>query len=439
MKRAALYVRVSTAEQRDHGLSVDSQISALQKYCEDNGYKIAGIYNDAGISARKSYKNRPALLQMLQDCQQKHVDICLFTKLDRFFRSVADYYACVEQMAGVPWRAIWEDYETETSAGVFKVNIMLSVAQSEADRTSERIKSVMDYKRARGEYVGTVPVGYKREGKTLAIDPETEAGVRALLEGYLDYLPLDECVKNAKEKGVTFHRRTANDVLKRPTYYGDAYGCKVPAYITKEQHDAIMQRMNENIRKPIRTGVTFTFQGMCRCGYCGRRMSSTSRRRHSGKRGDYIQIIYQCPKHVNDFIHPICKGCGINEEFLEDAILKELESAVSEYNYSLSKSSITTALVAYNKDKKKLEDKKKRLAELYEDDMITKEEYQQRRDALRDKERDLKAPEAARKVILPAGWKETYFLLDKENRRLFWRRTVKEILVYQDHKVKIIL
>ena len=54
-------------------------------------------------------------------------------------------------------------------------------------------------------------------------------------------------MKNAKEKGVTFHRRTANDVLKRPTYYGDAYGCRVPAYITKEQHDAIMQRMSENI------------------------------------------------------------------------------------------------------------------------------------------------------------------------------------------------
>ena len=52
MKRAALYVRVSTAEQRDHGLSVDSQISALQKYCEDNSYEVAEIYNDAGISAQ---------------------------------------------------------------------------------------------------------------------------------------------------------------------------------------------------------------------------------------------------------------------------------------------------------------------------------------------------------------------------------------------------
>lgn len=438
MKRAALYVRVSTAEQRDHGLSVDSQISALQKYCEDNSYEVAEIYNDAGISARKSYKNRPALLQMLQDCQQKKVDICLFTKLDRFFRSVADYYACVEQMAGVPWRAIWEDYETETSAGIFKVNIMLSVAQSEADRTSERIKAVMEYKRARGEYVGTVPVGYKREGKTLAIDPEKEAGVRALFDGYLDYLPLDECVARAKEKGVIFHRRTANDVLKRPTYYGDAYGIPVPAYITKEQHEAIIKRMTENVRRPLRTGVTFTFQGLCRCGYCGRRMSSTSRRRHSERRGDYLQIVYQCPKHINDFVHPICKGCGINEEILEDTLLKKLESAAEEYNNTLDIRTAKSAVGIYRKEREKLEKKRQRLAELYEDDMIDAEEYKKRRDEIRKALSDLRPPEAVRRIALPDGWKATYLSLTKENRRLFWRRTVKEILIYRDHEVKII-
>lgn len=167
-------------------------------------------------------------------------------------------------------------------------------------------------------------------------------------------------------------------------------------------------------------------------------MSSTSRRRQSERRGEYLQIVYQCPKHINDFVHSVCKGCGINEEILEDTLLRELETAVSEYDYRISKSSITADLAAYNKEKKKIEDKRKRLADLYEDDMITKEEYQQRRDVLRDKERDLKAPEVAREVILPAGWKETYLLLNKENRRLFWRRTVREILIYRDHKVKII-
>ena len=62
---------------------------------------------------------------------------------------------------------------------------------------------------------------------------------------------------------------------------------------------------------------------------------------------------------------------------MEDTLLRELETAVSEYDYRISKSSITADLAAYNKEKKKIEDKRKRLADLYEDDMITKEEYQQ--------------------------------------------------------------
>ena len=146
-KRAAIYVRVSTAEQKEHGLSVDNQLDALKNYCQERGFSIAGIYNDAGISARKKYRSRPALLQLLEDCQKHKIDIILFTKLDRWFRSVADYYAVQQVLDGakVPWRAIWEDYETETSAGVFKVNIMLSVAQAESDRTSERIKAVLEY------------------------------------------------------------------------------------------------------------------------------------------------------------------------------------------------------------------------------------------------------------------------------------------------------
>lgn len=92
MKRAALYVRVSTQEQKNSGLSVDSQIDALKKYCEEQGYTIAGIYNDAGISARKKYTKRPALLQLLEDCKKHEIDIILFTRLDRWFRAVAGYY-----------------------------------------------------------------------------------------------------------------------------------------------------------------------------------------------------------------------------------------------------------------------------------------------------------------------------------------------------------
>ena len=46
MKKAALYVRVSTQEQKLHGMSVDTQITALEAYCKANNLAVYKIYND---------------------------------------------------------------------------------------------------------------------------------------------------------------------------------------------------------------------------------------------------------------------------------------------------------------------------------------------------------------------------------------------------------
>ena len=173
MKRAALYIRVSTEEQARHGLSLEDQKNNLTQFSKSHGMKIAGIYEDAGISARKPYKKRPALLRLLEDCKAGKIDLILFIKLDRWFRNVGNYYAVQEilDQYNVSWQATQEDYETTTASGRLKVNIMLSVAQDEADRTSERIKFVFEGKRARLEpLTGNIPFGYKIEGKAFKKD-----------------------------------------------------------------------------------------------------------------------------------------------------------------------------------------------------------------------------------------------------------------------------
>jgi len=242
MKRAALYVRVSTQEQKNSGLSVDSQIDALEKYCEEQGYTVAGIYNDAGISARKKYTKRPALLQLLEDCKKHEIDIILFTRLDRWFRAVAGYYEVqsVLDACKVPWRAIWEDYETETSQGIFKVNIMLSVAQAEADRDSEKIRSVMEFKRNNKEYIGgKVPVGYRIEGKKIVKDEKTRGIIEDMFEHYFqtfskagtaDYIL-------SKYPGFVRTRTRLVKIMSSPAYRGEMYGVKnyCEPYITEEQ------------------------------------------------------------------------------------------------------------------------------------------------------------------------------------------------------------
>ena len=138
MKRVFLYARVSTEEQAVHGLSIEAQTRALEEWAKANGHKVVGTYVDAGISARKPASKRPALQSLLSDIRSGKGDMVAFTKLDGWFRNLAEYYKVQEvlEQNRVDWKAIQEDYETATASGRLKVNIMLSVAQDEADRKS---------------------------------------------------------------------------------------------------------------------------------------------------------------------------------------------------------------------------------------------------------------------------------------------------------------
>ena len=135
-KRILTYLRVSTEEQARNGESIADQRQALRKWAEQNGCVIVHEFADEGFSARKPYRSRPALCALLNAVERQEADAVVFTKLDRWFRNVRDYAKVQEvlERCGVFWMATLEDYETRTSAGRFKVNLMLSLAEHEADQ-----------------------------------------------------------------------------------------------------------------------------------------------------------------------------------------------------------------------------------------------------------------------------------------------------------------
>lgn len=79
MKKADLYVRVSTDEQADKGYSIRSQEEVLRKYCGIQNITVGKvIYEDYSA---KTF-NRPAWTEMLNKFRKekgKSVDLLLFT------------------------------------------------------------------------------------------------------------------------------------------------------------------------------------------------------------------------------------------------------------------------------------------------------------------------------------------------------------------------
>lgn len=419
MKRVALYVRVSHEEQVKHGISVDAQISALQAYSKENNYTVVKIYSDAGISARKSYKKRPALLEMISDCQQGKIDLILICKLDRFFRSVSDYYAVMEQIGNIPWKAIQEDYETETSAGVFKVNIMLSVAQSEADRTSERIKAVFAYKREKGEALtGQAPTGYiYKEGKCYK-DKETQKGVEAFFETYLLTFNKKLAISKARELGVHISDETARHML-----YSDRYHGVVPyiteSYITPEQHELILSNKPKTTRK---NKYDYIFSGLVRCGKCGRPLSANTSVKKYKKGSITAYPLYVCDYGRRNYN---CSGTAISEKKLEAILLDTLDDRLNEYNIK-----ITLDTKSDNSAKiKNIKERLLRIKDLYELGDMDLNEYKEKRLSLMNQLEQYETPKQKQPIVLESTWKELYNNLDIQHKNAFWRRIIDYISI----------
>ena len=88
--------------------------------------KIVEWYVDEGVSARKLIRNRPELQRMIQDAEKGKFDRIIFIKLDRFFRSVAEYHECMKRISPVVWTTTEEEYDLTTANGRMLVNMKLS-------------------------------------------------------------------------------------------------------------------------------------------------------------------------------------------------------------------------------------------------------------------------------------------------------------------------
>lgn len=119
--RCAVYVRVSTDDQRDNGYSIDSQLRMIKEYCEKNDYSIVDVYNDAGYSGKDLM--RPEMQRLLADIKSKKIDKLIAIKVDRLTRNNYDGFwllnYCEEH--DVKIELILEPYDVSTANGKLKV------------------------------------------------------------------------------------------------------------------------------------------------------------------------------------------------------------------------------------------------------------------------------------------------------------------------------
>ncbi len=226
--RAAIYIRVSSQEQAQDGLSLEAQEKLLRKFCIDSGLEIFKIYADEGISG-KDIRHRPQFLEMMSAADRHEFDIITIWKLSRFSRSTLDLLQCCKRLerSGVSLKSYSEQIDTSNAMGNLLLTILGAVAQFERDTVSENVKMVAEYRAKQGKRTCSYVLGYYLNGKdSLSLNPEEAEIVRFIFNTFLTTHSLSETTKRCKQRGFRGKRGAElqswhiERILTRPIYSG---------------------------------------------------------------------------------------------------------------------------------------------------------------------------------------------------------------------------
>ena len=357
--RVAAYCRVST-EMEGQLVSLETQRNHYEELISSNpDWVFAGIYYDEGITGTSKEK-RPALMQMVTDCEAGKIDLILTKSLSRFARNTTDCLELVRKLfdLGVTIYFEKENLDTGTMESELLLSIMSSLAESESVSISENNKWGVRHRFENGTFkISYAPYGYSVQNGELIVNEEEAVWVRWMFAQALNGKNCTVIAKQLNEKEVptkrngTWTENTVRGMLTNEKYIGDCLFQKTftdfrfkrhinrdeqdkfyvdghhEAIISREDFESvgalIRQRARErNIKKKDpRFQNRYPFSSRIICGECG-----STFKRHMTLTGGNRYPVWVCKQHLEDLSS--CSMKAVRESDLEYAFTTMMNKLV---------------------------------------------------------------------------------------------------------------
>lgn len=348
MKKADLYIRVSTDEQADKGYSQRDQEERLRRYCENYNIMVGEIIFE-DYSAKTF--NRPEWIKLLETLKKKSskTNLLLFTKWDRFSRNAGDAYQMINILKkyNVEPQAIEQPLDLSIPENKMMLAIYLAAPEVENDRRALNTYYGMRRAKKEGRLMGRAPYGYANKinenGRKYVTLQEPEASnmrwaFQEMAKGVFSASQIMEMMNKREGKSVKVSAFLAG--LRNPAYCGKIF---VEQYNEEEAHfvpsiheplisedlfEKVQCIMDGNVN-PARPNVkilsddNLPLRGFLVCPECGHLITGSASTGRSGNKYYYYHCQSPCSYRYKSEI--------INTKFLE--ILQTLEMRLSVKNY----------------------------------------------------------------------------------------------------------
>lgn len=151
-----VYVRVSTQQQAETGISLDAQLAACERLAAARGWPVLGVYRDEGISGRKGSDERPGLAGVLEAVKRDPSTAVVVYSLSRLGRSQRMVAELLDESGPYRLRVVSasEPIDMSSAMGRAIAGVISVFAQLESDLASERTTAALAHARSTGTKLG---------------------------------------------------------------------------------------------------------------------------------------------------------------------------------------------------------------------------------------------------------------------------------------------
>lgn len=445
----ALYIRLSQ-EDEDNGTekqesnSVTSQKTLLSEFVDTHDDLIVyDTYIDDGFTGTDF--NRPSFQKLIEDMRNGNINCVIVKDLSRLGRNyieVGNYIEQVFPLFNIRFIAIndgVDSFKNPASTNTILVPFKNLINDEYARDTSIKIKSSLEGKKKKGEFIGAFPsYGYIKDPKNknrLIIDEVAAQVVRKIYDWYVNEglgkvsichklndmgiinptghkkIELGQNYNNyaTKDNTYTWTPSTIRNILSNEVYIGHTVQGKrrVKSYkihkvevVPKEEwvkventHEPIIDKETfekaqyinkKDIKVSQKTGKLSIWAGILKCKDCGRAMNKKS---STNKRGNTYEY-YICSTYRKKS-NNLCSKHTVKVDKLEKAVLQAInlhidllintEEIIKRINDSCFRNTknenIENMIIAKQNDISKISNFKRNLYEDWKNEDITRKEY----------------------------------------------------------------
>lgn len=454
----AIYVRVSTQQQAEHGYSIDTQIDACRKKALELGATSIKVYTDDGYSG--AYLERPALDNLRDSVAQKLHDVIIIYDIDRLSRDTMHLLLLTEELEKNA-RLVYVNSEySRTPEGQLFFEIRGSFAKYERIKIQDRFQRGKRGKLRKGLPISDHhPLGYDWDGENYIIDKDEADLVRSIFDRYVNHIGGIKAVANwlnekciPSPQGTKWSSVAVNRILHRRMYTGEYYAYthytkKISAtkftktardssewipmqcepIIDQETFDKAQAKLHRNKTLKIHeTSNISLFANVLYCADCGRKMPPMTNSKTHRK-------YYQCYSRI---LKTPCRNHVVGVDVLDEMVWKAIkehcrnESVLKKY-VSRNQPQENDNTDAIKKELESIETKRQAVMNWFSANLITAEESTQKLTALKKQEQTLAEKLTIKKADIPTEKivEEIRHKITKEEKRQFILNHISKVIV----------